>query len=461
MAIDNNMIKRNKVQNILLGILVIFLAACSSNSPQAFNQLLSVKPDTIKIDNTKDTLIFGSKGTALFFEKGSFQLPDGTIPAGKISILLKECYSNSDIIREDLTTTASGKLLETRGMINVIAFANDEQLILKRGKKFIIHFPKDTSDSKRQMNLFYGNNNANKPVDWNLDSASLLKPTAFMSGWMTTGYPGGDTSKSGGFYFKGQRSDSSIYNFFYKNFDNTKLRSVKGKELDKLYEAKFVVSKNGQIRNVKITENDDFLKKTPGAPAVDPYFYKYIQQIPLLEPFYAYDDDQQLKPTDTECSFYFSLGLYPPDYSNNKSYNKLFNKKYGIFKNASITSMNEAELNYYVFSASKLGWINCDFFWQVNDEKVDYYVKADSRLKPNIKLVFKQAKSILVGTAEGDNYVFKNVPVNQEIKIIAIEFDGAKPLMAIAETKTGKKTFEKLDYKIFTLSDLEKEINMP
>lgn len=105
-------------------MLIIFLSACNSNGQKAFQQLISAKSDTLKIDNTKDTLIFGSKGTALFFEKESFQLPDGTPPKGKISIFLKECYSNSDIVRENLTTTANGKLLETRGMIDITAFSN-------------------------------------------------------------------------------------------------------------------------------------------------------------------------------------------------------------------------------------------------------------------------------------------------------------------------------------------------
>jgi len=112
------MIQPNKIQSVLLGTLIILLSACNSNDQRAFQQALSVKFDTLQIDNTKDTLVFGSKGTGLFFEKESFELPDGTNPKGKISIQLKECYNNSDIVRENLSTTSNGKLLETRGMIN-------------------------------------------------------------------------------------------------------------------------------------------------------------------------------------------------------------------------------------------------------------------------------------------------------------------------------------------------------
>jgi hypothetical protein len=456
------MIKLSRLHNVLFGVLIILSAACRSNDQRNFEKLISVKSDTLKINNLKDTLIVGLKGTALFFEKESFQLPNGTTPGGNISIVLKECYSNSDIVRENLATTTGGKLLETRGMINITAFSNDQELILKKGKKFIIHFPKNSSERKKQMNLFYGKSDANGTVDWKLDSVTLLKPTSYISGWMTTGYPGGDTSNNGGFYFKGQKADS-IFNYFYKNFDNTKLKSIKDNGLDRVYDARFIVNKQGKITNVKITEEDydNSGRKRLSKSNVDPYFYTYIEHIPPVEPFYEYNENHQLKPFNADCDFYFSMGLYPPDYRNNKNYNEIFNKKYNAFKKSAITSMNEAELNYYIFSSTKLGWINCDFLWQVQDEKIDYYVKANAKLKANIKLVFIKAKSILTGTAEGDEYVFKNVPINQEVKIVAIAFDSHQPLMAVAKTTTYRAVFGKLDYKAFTIGDLEKEINIP
>jgi hypothetical protein len=331
--------KPGRLQSILFGILVIILSACNHSNQASFQKLISVRSDTLQIDNTKDTLVFGSKGTGLFFEKESFQLLDGTIPSGKISIILKECYNNSDIVRENLATTSDGKLLGTGGMINVAAFSNDKELQLKRDKKFIVHFPKDSSGRNKQMNLFYGNADADGIVNWKLDSVPLSRP------------------------------------------------------------------------------------------------------VPV-----SFSTNKLLDTTDS---------------LENENYNKNFNKKYNAFKNSAITSINADELNHYILSSAKLGWINCDYFWEVPDEKTDYYVKVNPELKPSIKIVFKQAKSILGGELEGDKYVFKNVPLNQEIKIVAITFEGTKPLMAIAETKTGKKIFDRLDYKPFSVSDLEKQLNTP
>jgi hypothetical protein len=440
--------------------LVALLTACKTKDTNNFQQALSVKTDTLQLDNSKDTLLVGSKGTALFFQAGSLVLPDGSLPKGTVTIQLKECYNLADIVRENLSTSSNGKLLETRGMIYVKALADNQELQLKEGKKFIIHFPKDAADRRKQMNLFYGSKKGQEDIDWSLDSATLLRPTAFMRGWMTTGYPGGDSTREGGFYFKGEK-EKDIFEYFYKHFDNLKLQPTKDM-LDKSFAVDFKVTKEGKISNLRIDEEryDSSGKRLHTKTKVDPYFFQYVQQLPTLEPYYYYEG-KNLVPFNAECSFYISMGLFPPDYRNNETYNKLFNEKYAAFKNSAIRTMNDAELSYFIFSASKLGWINCDFFWNTQEEKIDYIVKADPDAKPNMKLIFKQARSIMAGTLNGDNYIFKNVPANQEVKVVSISYKNNQPLLAVTETKTSKRVLDKLEYKEFTVRDLESQLNAP
>lgn len=89
-----------KIQNTLLGLLMLLASACSSDVQKKFQESIAVKADILHIDNSKDTLIFGSQVTGLYFEKNSFVLPDGSYPKGEITIQLKECYSNSDIVTQ-------------------------------------------------------------------------------------------------------------------------------------------------------------------------------------------------------------------------------------------------------------------------------------------------------------------------------------------------------------------------
>jgi hypothetical protein len=340
-------------------------------------------------------------------------------------------------------------------MIYIAAFANNQELKLKQGKKYIVHFPKDSLTTGTRMNLFYGTTDNTINVNWKIDSMTILKPTAYMSGWITEGWLKKDTTKTG-FYFKGSDKDS-IYDYFYKHFDNSKLQS-KNEMVNKLYEAKFIVNKEGNITEVKISEIDSAGKNLTSK--IDPYLYEYLKTIPPLEPFYQLIDENEFEPINSHCSFFISMGFYPPDYRSNERYNQLFKEKYNSFENKNITSMNDAELQYYVFSASKLGWINCDFFWDIQDKKIDYIVKVDPKSKPDVKLIFKKARSIMPGIVDGDKCVFKNVPTNQDVKIVSISYRGSKPLLAVSETKTNTTVFDKFDYQEFSIKNLDSSLNL-
>lgn len=418
-----------------------------------FQEKNLVKSDTFSIDNDKDTLIIGSEGTTIFFEKGSFVQLDGTMPSGKIKIALKECLKFSDMIRENLTTSSNGQPLETRGMINISAFSDDKELQIKNGKKYIIHFPKDSTDIKKQMCLFYGKRDSSQ-INWELDKETLLRPTAFLSTYGHTGWPFNDTTKIG-LFFKGKR-DKSIEDFFYEKFDNAKLKDT-SKFLGKYFGVDFIVTKQGKIINIKVEEEiyDKAFNKIPSKTIPDPYFYEFIKSLPELEPYYTYGNEI----IDSKCFILISTGLFPPDYRKNESYNRLFNQKYSVFKNKKIQTMNDAELNYFVFSATKLGWINCDFFWKNDADKIDYLVKIDPTSKPNVKLIFTASKSIMGGHIEGENYVFNNVPIDASVKIVSIKFDKNKPLLSIAHSKTSKAQYKSLTYKEFAITDLENELN--
>jgi len=438
---------------ILLTLLVCF-SSCFTETKKTFQKVIEVKSDTLSIDNTKDTVITGSKGTTLFFPKDAFTFPDGTSPKGKISIQIKECFSFPEMIRENLTTMAGNQILETRGMIYVAAFSDNKELQMKIGKSYIIHFPKDTTEKNKVVNLYYGNNDKDGNVTWNIDTQSILKPTAKING---TSWSYSCTWKEKEDYFT-FRDDTTmnLHTYFSKTFDNKEL-SLGDKLLKKNYLFSFTKTKNGDLVDRKITEvTDGYLSTEPVKnPEIDKYVIQFFNNIPALNPNFCKD-----APDKTQGSIRIGFS-YTPDYRNKEDYNNLFNHKYSVFKNQNIKTMNEAELNYYIFSSSKLGWINCDYFWQTEVEKIDYIVKVDPNSKPNIKLVFKQAKSIMTGSLEGDKYIFKNVPIDNEIKIVAVTFNGSKPLLSVSETKTSKQIFDNFQYKDFTITDLERQLNNP
>jgi hypothetical protein len=307
------------------------------------------------------------------------------------------------------------------------------------------------------MNLYYGNYNKTETLNWSVDSQSLVKPTARI---MQTTWTYGCTPNENHDYFA-FRTDTStnVYTFFNKTFNNKKL-SLGDKLLKKHYLLSFTKLKNGDLTDKKVTEvtnefSDGLYSVEPVKnPEIDKYIIDFFYSIPALNPNYCSD------PQETNGTIRIDFN-YTPDYRNKEEYNNLFNQKYSLYKNQNIKTMNEMELNYYIFSSSKLGWINCDYFWETKDEKIDYVIKVDPNSKPNIKLIFKQAKSIMAGNLEGDKYIFRNVPIDNGIKIVAVAFKGSQPLLSVSETKTSKQIFDKFQYKDFTITELERQLNNP
>ena len=440
----------NKFHCFALVLLVLIAASCNTDIQKVFLAQLATKTDTLQIDNTKDTLVTGPKGTSVFFPGNAFIFPDGSLPKGKISLLLKECYTFSDMIRENLSTTSNNNLLETRGMIYITAASENKELQLRPGSEIIIHFPKTAADSARRMNLYYGNKDIADNINWNIDTQSIIKPSARIA--ITTWSYGSTSGEYEDVFRLRDDKKKTLSQYFDTNFDNTKL-TFGDKLLDKHYRFEFKKAKNGDLINKKIIEvtGNLYAPDTVKNPLIDKYVIDFFNAIPALSP-----DPEGLEMVEGGIIIDFG---YTPTYRDKEEYNSLFNKKYSVFKNAHIKTMNDAELNYFILTSSKLGWINCDYFRESKEEKIDYIVKVDPLSKPTIKLVFKNAKSIMTGLLDGDRYIFKNVPINQPVKIVAISFSDNKPLLSISETTTGRQIFDHFDYREFSLMDLEKELD--
>lgn len=397
-----------KYCSLILVSVLSCLVGCISDRQEKFKQQIAIKSDTLFINNSRDTAIIGSKGTTIFFPKDVFTFPDGTSPKGKITIQLKECYSFPEMIREGLTTMAGDQLLETRGMVYIAAFSENKALQVKSGKSYVVHFSKDTTETSKLMNLFYGNTDKNGNTTWSIDTASILKPIAHI-GLTSWRYSCISNEREDFFRFRDDTT-LNLHTYFNKVFDNSQL-TLGDKLLGKNFSFSFTKAPNGDLLNKKITEvtADNFNDNPVKDPEIDKYVIQFFNSIPALNPHFCKD-----APLDLGGSIRISFSYFP-NYRNSKEYNNLFNQKYSAFKNQAIQTINEAELHYYIFSASKLDWINCDYFWETPGEKIDYLIKVAPSSNPDIKLVFKQAKSIMTGVLQGDYFVFKNVPIGQAI----------------------------------------------
>jgi len=400
---------------------------------------------TISADS--DTTIFGKQGTRVFIEQGTFQFADGSPVTGSIIIDLKECYSMSDIILADLSTESNGKLLETGGMLNITATSGGKEIEIKSDKRMVVHFPK-TNDSPKQMNLFFADKSAtgNSVSNWTIDTVSLVKKTIKLSSW---GYVWPDVDDSTEFnYIPKNFVDSGYYwnhidlylNAF--NFSVTTINEVSSNRVD----IDFKIDRNGKIRNPVLTGQVSADTKKE--------ILSFVNNLPEFNP----GKDNKGNIIERTGMLSISEGQIIPLYRSRKEYLTSFDKKYAGFEKQPIKNMNDAELNYYIFSVAKLGWINCDRFLE-SERTVDYFVQTPPGNDTKIKMVFKDLNGVLMANSNNGRYVFSKVPIGRQVTIVAIKNTNGKFQTAFQNLTITDKPLENLIFKETTLGELKQNLD--
>ncbi len=443
------------------------------NSLGEMDSILSPNIENFEIVIGEETILKGKKGTSIYIPANTFQFKDGTEPKEPINIEIKECYSLSSMIFENLQTISGDRILETNGMIYINAEANGRKLSIKNNKAIVIGFPKN--DLEKEMDLFYDFQVNDSTKTW-VPDYKMFETTAIIPEETTENeldslgigeealyeveYPIEMTEdlydyrfwNSGGtgtfYYLKLKGSDETILDFintpsnidsaiahkFYKNNWSANLE--------------FNIDKNGVMRNFR---PNNFLGTKYNSEAL-----KIAEDFLKSAPVFDLDSyDEQIR-NDWD----FSLSISGTRTLNQNRFKKRFREKYSKYTNSSIQKIDPSALEYYMFAATEMGWINCDIFWDIaEDEKTDFVVDNKQSADMKIQIIFKDIKSILSGTLENGKLVFKNVPLGKEIKVIGISFANGKPTLAVAETIINEKPFELSGFKEFTLDELEVELN--
>jgi len=174
--------------------LITFSCKKDRIQPPPPNQLNSYTPVNSYLDSKKqqeqefiingpgNDTIMGNQGTRIYGTKNCLMLPNGDTIDYPFSIKLVELYTPKDMIYYQMSTVASGDILETDGEIRLRAFKGTQELALKPSPcAYDIEMP--NTSPKSYMHIFYGTN-SNSNVNWT-DSQVGFTTTAY--GYL--GYP--------------------------------------------------------------------------------------------------------------------------------------------------------------------------------------------------------------------------------------------------------------------------------
>ncbi|HKC69667.1 MAG TPA: hypothetical protein VKG26_15625, partial [Bacteroidia bacterium] len=105
--------------------------------------------------------------------------------------------------------------------------------------------------------------------------------------------------------------------------------------------------------------------------------------------------------------------------------------------------------DFNALSITKLGWINCDRFNNDPNEKIEFVIENED-ISFQARLVFTDIKSMMPSRLNNNNKnCFSNIPLNKNVRVVAIRITDSEPYIALAETNTNTKTC-KLEFKKYS-----------
>jgi hypothetical protein len=404
----------------------------------SISEELDVQANVFVVAAEADTMLFGESGTAIFIESNSFETINGEPVPGPINVSLKEYYDLSDILVQNLSTEAKAKMLETGGMINLEVNWNGEPVKLKQGKEVIIHFPKNESNKEMQLFSEYSGDQSENDniVKWEEEPNSGGYEIDSITLWIIK-YDDLDSQymmlEDGTDIWAWLRTEVTLTP---KERDYVRLRDVS---------ITFDVAKTGEVQNVALQKKYSKSKCKR--------LLKIIEQMPQLRPF-----KRSGQAAEMESGVTFGVKFIPPKYADNASYLQTIENKYPDFEDKSINDLDQVELNYYIFSTAKLGWLNCDKFVNDPSPKVDMTLSLADPEDLMIKFIYKDFKSVITPTFKDGINRFNGIPEGKDVTLMVIRSGTKKVQISITEHITSTGEISGIEFKEYTMGELKKEL---
>ena len=111
-------------------------------------------------------------------------------------------------------------------------------------------------------------------------------------------------------------------------------------------------------------------------------------------------------------------------------------------------------MNRYIFQANRMGWINCDRFYDVPQaQKFDLVVKDRDEHEEKVYVVFTKIKSMMRLYPEGNKgYKVNNIPKNEPAVVFAYQVVDGKSLLCYQPMRPGGKN--ELEFKPAKFSEI-------
>jgi TonB family protein len=379
---------------------------------------------------SKDTLLTCREGTTLHIPAHAFVSAETGEPVtGPVAFRVKEYYSIADALLANLSTMTKSDLLETGGMVYLEAVADGEACALKEGALVRIGFP--YREEKEGMQLFNGRWE-NGTMRW--DAAAQPAPdepeaeTIFQVVEQMPEFKGGI---------------EKLQEYMRKTIRYPRgaaRRNVQGNVF-----VGFVVGRNGEIENSQVLKGID--------PVLDGEALRVINGMPRWNPG---------KQSGKTVKVRYALPIrFVIDGGMTVTSDTVYQTEFE--RNPDDRTLGKAdsyEVSRYLFSTSRLGWINCDRFYNYTGPRTDYFVNVGQAEEVDIKIVFNSLDVIITGMPYQDKhwYFLGSLPVGQKITIVALKRENGTYYLAVQKTQVKGRQGPELSFEPVTMQKLKAEM---
>ncbi|MBR9859783.1 OmpA family protein [bacterium] len=453
------------------------------------------------IKPNRDTVITGQQGTVLHIKAGTFK-------ANKcVNIELKEAYTFSDMLLENLNTTSNGQLLSTQGMVYLNAMVDGDTV--KPKKEITIMMPSDGVDPDAK--IFDGERDPHSDVmNWTVNNSSVLRSfnVVQVDRCITTRgncLPCFENSQS--FVYNSDSIASRCRDYFYSCIQGA-LGCYRCKFLCRIARAPLgllgIVSRDQHWINKEFRACQRSLRRLERMEQNAPSFsldsmMSFMRitwpEINFNNPIKnnkkqeeIYDIYNALREADAiaksgtvsldlaKCEELQSL-MQTYDVETLEELFMAINKplldEFGVdnmpelmsaIQNRNLDDIEVAyqnkeisfqDYNFYIFNSSNLGWKNIDVFADLaGSELVDMVVKFKPDSSTDFKIVIPSMNFVIAADIEARDYQFKDFPKDLEAYIVGLRYENGVPLFFMLKTLTQKLKIDP-DFKSLSLEELK------
>ena len=389
-----------------------FVVTIDSSEKRISETAFSKKSQIFTFKTNIETVLRATEGTTLTVPADCFETEMGNILRGDVRLEIKEFLKTSDMILANLVTQSDEKYLETGGMIHLNATdMNGNPVKIRSDKDIKITLPRAPKSEDKQ--LFYGNPQTNGSINW-----TLAKPR--VDSFTAPVYTIVDQSPE---FPNGQ---AALFRYIQQRLVYPKV--ARENEIEGTVYVNFTVSTNGSIYNVKVRRgigggcNEEAARIVKSMPRWKPGRSGGVRvPVQYTLPVRFRLDDKNIPTRDSLTEFKTDSLSFAQDSAH---LDKLL-------------EMDDAQ--EYIMRTQRLGWINCDRFWDLQNTQRTDLVVWNNKSDAEIRLVFKNYRSIIAAWSNTEKKAhFAGVPIGQPVFIVATSPEGGKFNVSVTETVISK-----------------------